>query len=178
MKSVHEINAGEFIWMQPHATQRAFELRAGEELLGGLRWNSSFGSLADAEAADGHWTFKRTGFFNPQITIRALQSETNVAVFTPNWKAEADLQFSDGACFHWQGVGFWRSQWAFTSDGGEPLVNMEPKTSFLKRSASVKATPAGLQTRELSLLILLGWYLLLLRSDDDAAAAAAICAAT
>lgn len=176
MKNVHEIKTGELIWVQPHATERTFELRSAEEVLGTLRWNSSFGSLADAVAADGHWTLKRTGFFNPQITIRDYKSDSNLAVFTPNWKTEGVLEFSAKQCFRWVGIGFWRSQWAFTKAGGEHLIDFEPHSSFLKRSAAVKVTPEGLQIAELSLLILIGWYLIVLRSDDDASAAAVICA--
>ena len=176
MKNVREIERGELVWMQPHLTERSFELRSGEDILGTLTWNSSFGSLADAWAADGHWTFKRTGFFAPRITIRTHQSDTNVGVFVPNWKGEGVLELSDGKCFRWMGLGFWRSHWRFTKSSGEHLIDFEPHSSFLKKTAAVKVTPAGLELPLLSMLILLGWYLMILRSDDDsAAAAAAIC---
>ena len=163
--------------MQPRALQRAYELRSGEEILGDLRWNTQSGSLAEAEAGDGHWTFKRTGFFHPQITIRTQQSDSNIAAFIPNWNAEGALEFCDGKCYQWKGTGFWRSQWAFTSSRGEHLVDFEPHSSFLKQTAAVKVTPAGFQIPELSLLVLLGWYLLILRAEDDAASAAVICMA-
>jgi len=179
MKSIRDLQ--ELVWLQPHATQRVFELRAGEEVLGSLRWESSFGSLADARAEEVHWTFKRTGFFSPQITIRLSGSDANLAVFTPNWKGEGVLDFSGGKCFRWLGIGFWRSQWAFARSSGEHLLELEPKTAFFKRTAVVKVTPDGRQTSELPLLVILGWYLMVLRSDDDASVAAStavICSAT
>ena len=176
MKNIRDIKTGEFLWVQLHAMERVFELRSAEEVVATLRWNSTFGSLADAVAADGHWTFKRTGFFRPQITIRACKSDSNLAVFTPNWNAEGALEFSTGKSFRWTGTGFWRSQWAFSKANGERLIDFEPHASFVKKSAVVKVTPEGFQFAELSLLILIGWYLMLLRSDDDASAAAVMCA--
>ena len=178
MRNIRDVRTAELVWTQPHATKRAFELRSGEEVLGTLRWNSSFGSLAEGLAADGHWTFKRTGFFSPQITVRPHNSESNLAVFTPNWKAEGVVQYAAGQSFRWVGIGFWRSQWAFAKVSGERLMDFVPHASFLKRSADVKVTPEGFQIAELSLLVLMGWYLMLLRADDDAATSAAICAAT
>jgi len=172
MKHICEIKGAELVWMQPRVMERAFELRSGEDVLGTLRWNSISGSLANAAAADGLWTFKRTGFFNPRITVRAQGSDLDFAQFTPNWKSEGNLQLSTGQNFRWMGIGFWRAQWAFTKPNGEHLLEIEPHSSWLKKTAVVKPTPEGCRIPELSLLVLLGWYLVILRSDDDSAGAA------
>lgn len=160
--------------MQPQAMVRAFELKAGEEVAGTLRWASSFGSLAEGVTADGHWTFKRIGFLNPQISVRLHGSDANLALFKPQWTGDGVLEFSSGQRFRWSGSGFWRSRWSFTNAAGEGLVDFEPCDSFFKTSASVKVTPTGRAMAELSLLILLVWYLMLLRSDDDAAVATSV----
>ena len=160
--------------MQPQTMVRAFELRAGEEVVGTLRWSSSFGSLADAAAADGHWTFKRVGFFNPRITVRLHGSDTDLAVFGRQWMGGGVLEFSSGQRLLWGSSGFWRSRWSFSSASGERLVEFEPCDSLLKRSTAAKVTPAGLAVTELSLLVLLGWYLKLLESDDGGAVAASV----
>jgi len=178
VKSISEFKNAELVWSQPRALDRAYELRSGAEILGTLQWKSGFGSLADATAAEGQWTFKRMGFFNPRITARAPGSESNLAVFTPNWKSEGPLEFASGQAFGWMAVGFWRAQWAFGKANGEHLVDFEPHASFLKKSAVVKIAPDAFSLPELSLLILMGWYLILLRSDDDASAATAFSVVT
>jgi hypothetical protein len=178
VKLIREMTTGELTWVQPHVLERAFEIRSGKDVLATLRWKSCFGSLADAEAADGHWTFKRTGFFSPRVTIRAHESDSNLAVFTPNWKAEGALEFSAGQTFRWVGKGFWRSRWAFTKPSGDHVLDFEPQSSLLKKSAMVKVSPEGRDLAELSLLILAGWYLMILTSEDDEASTAVICATT
>jgi hypothetical protein len=175
MKQIREITSDTLTWVQPHARERLFELRSGEGVVGSLRWVNRFGSLADAVAASGHWTFKRIGFFRPQITVREQGSEANLATFTPQWAGDGILQFSTDQCFRWTGKGFWRSRWSFTNVAGEPLVYFEPCDTLLKKSAAVKVAAEGLRVAELSLLILMGWYLMLLKSEDDAASAAVIC---
>ena len=174
MKHLHEQPSGSLIWTQAQATLRAFELKTGAEVVGTLRWASSFGSLADAVAADGHWTFKRIGFLSPQISVRLHGSDANLARFKPQWTGDGGLEFPSGQCFRWSGSGLWRSRWSFTNVSGERLVDFEPCDSFFKTSASVKITPTGREMAELSLLVLLGWYLMLLRSDDDTAVAASV----
>jgi len=174
MKHIRESDISGLVWMQPQATVRAFELRAGEEVVGTLQWSNRFGSLADAVAAESHWTLKRTGFFNPRISVRAYGRDTDLAVFIPQWTADGVLEFASGQRLLWSGSGFWRSRWSFKSASGERLVDFEPCDSLFKKSASVKVTPTGLAMAELSLLVSLGWYLMLLRSDDDAAVVASV----
>ena len=180
MRSIAEANCRELKWVQPRAMKRNYELRSGEEVLGRLQWETISGSLANAESADGRWTFKRTGFFNPQITVRAPGSDSNLAVFSPNWKGGGLLTFSDGTRLQWTSDGFWHSRWAFIRETGVRLVEFEPESSFLKTSAVAKVTQEGFSTPAFSLLIFLGWYLMVLRADDDAAGAAAVvvCVAT
>ena len=180
MNAISEANCRELKWVQPRSMKRAYELRSGEEVFGRLQWETKSGSLAQAESANGRWTLKRTGFFNPQITVRTPGSDSNFAVFCPNWKGGGLLTFSDGARLHWASDGFWHSRWAFVRETGVRLVEFEPELSFLKTSAVVKVTREGLATPGFSLLIFLGWYLMVLRADDDAAGAAVIvaCAAT
>ena len=174
MKHIRESQLTGLVWMQRQAKVRAFELRAGEEVVGTLSWRSRFGSLADALAADGHWTFKRTGFFDPRVSVRVHGHDTDLAMYTPRWTGDGVMESASGQRVFWKGSGFWRSRWSFSSASGERLVDFEPCDSLLKKSASVKVTPTGLATADLSLLVLLGWYLMLLQSDDDAGVAASV----
>lgn len=174
MKNLRESLPEGLVWMQPQALVRAYELKAGEEVVGNLQWIKSTGSLADAVAADGHWTFKRIGFFSPRISVRVHGQDTDSAVFQPQWTGGGMLEFPSGPRLAWGSSGFWPSRWLFRNASGEPLVEYEPCDSLLKRAAAVKGTPAGLAMAELSLLVLLGWYLMLLEADDGGAVAASV----
>jgi hypothetical protein len=161
-------------WMQPSVLKREFELLCGNEVVGTLRWQKAFGSLALAEGADGAWTFKRSGFLRPKVTVRPAGSETEAAVFKPSWGGEGTLSFSDGRCYQWHHTSFWHSEWAFTNEAGEPLVHFKPDFALFKHAAEVTLEPSAVSVPDLSLLTLLGWYLMVLMSEDAGGAAATV----
>jgi hypothetical protein len=176
MKTIREVIQRPLRWAQPSAFQRAFELQAGDDVVGTLRWQKAFGSLALAETADGAWTFKRSGFLRPKVTVRIPGSETEAAVFKPGWGGEGTLTLSDGRCYLWQHTSFWRSQWAFAIEAGEPLVHFNPDFAFFKHAAELVVEPRAVLTPDLSLLTLLGWYLMVLMAEDAGGAAAVMVA--
>jgi hypothetical protein len=174
MKAIREVAEQALRWTQSSALAREFELRAGEEVVGTLRWQKAFGSLALAEAADGAWTFKRAGFLCPRVTVRLPGSEMEVAEFKPGWAGEGTLRLADGRSYQWQKTSFWRSEWAFAGEVGTALVHFKPEFAFFKHAAEVRVEPAAVAVPDLSLLALLGWYLMILMSEDAGGAAAAV----
>jgi hypothetical protein len=177
MRAIREVTQQALRWSQPSTFKREYELRAGDEVLATLRWQKPFGSLALAESTDGTWTFKRSGFFSPNVTVRVPGSETEVAVFKPGWRGtEGTFRFSDGRCYQWLNTSFWSSEWIFAKEGGEPLIHFKPEFAFFKQAAEVKVEPGAVPVPDLSLLTVLGWYLLILLSEDSGAAAAGVMA--
>jgi hypothetical protein len=176
MSAIREVADQVLRWTQPTLFAREFELHAGDEVVGTLRWQKTFGSLALAEAADGAWTFKRSGFLRPRVTVRLPGSEPEVAVLEPGWRGEGSLVCSDGRWHRWQNISFWRSEWAFADDVGETLVHFAPEFAFLGHAAEVKFGPRAASVPDLSLLTLLGWYLMVLMSQDTGGAAAGVLA--
>ena len=56
MKNVRDLaGRDDLTWTQPKALKQAFELRAGEDVVGTLEFRNSFGSFATGESADGEW---------------------------------------------------------------------------------------------------------------------------
>ena len=77
MKNVRDFaGSDDLTWTQPKALKQAFELRAGEDVVGTLEFRNSFGSFATGESADGRWTFKRQGFFRPRHASCAIIAAT------------------------------------------------------------------------------------------------------
>ena len=166
MNAIGELNYHELTWTQPRAGKYEFELRAGNEMLATIRWNDPYGSHALAEAANGQWSFDRSGLFHRQIVIREAQSRTPIAVEDASWlNGTSNLVFPDGNQFLYQRITpYWN--WhafgrAWMPVQGEQLVYTELTFPnwFMRRAGRVEITPKGLAIPELSLLVLLGWYI-------------------
>jgi hypothetical protein len=165
-------------WVQMSMLRRSYELRANDSaLIGKLSWMKTAGSLAQAEIKGEAWTFKRTGFFKVQITIRRPDSDYDLAVFKPNWRGTGILEFADGRLFHGQTTGFLSSGFEFADHMGRPLMRITAKPRFLKSGADVSIEPSAEFLEETPLLLTLGWYLCLLAMEDQATVVAVTAAA-
>jgi hypothetical protein len=169
MKSIREAAAQSLTWGPAPGTKGGFELA---DVLGTLRWEKRF-SLTVAEAAEGKWTFKRTGFFYPKVTVRKAGNDTDLASYTPagvQWPGMSSshtIEFAGGRKFLWSSGDAFSSEWTFKSASGEPLIQIRPGAD--RKSSEVLLTPSGLALPEASLLILLGSYVMLLVESERAA---------
>jgi hypothetical protein len=167
-------------WIQPKAMERRFELRTGDLLFASLAFTKMTGSLATATSSDGSWTFKRVGFFNPRATIRTDGADTDLGIYTPKWSgASGILQMADGTPYHWRHANFWATKMEWTTPARSPLVTFQSGvensrlSDMFKVQAGVSFSVEARHLKELSLLVLFGWYLVVLDHDDSAAAVAA-----
>src|SRR6185295_14037183 len=122
--------------------------------------------------ADGSWTFKRSGFLRPRVSVRTPGQESEVAVFLPDWHGDGALDFVGGRRFSFVHTNFWHSQWAWKSAAGETLVQLKPRLTLLHSAADVVLGAAAGPLAETPLLVLLAWYLMQLMASDAAVAAA------
>jgi hypothetical protein len=174
MLTFTDVSATALTWSQPDAFRRAFELRAGDDLVATLTWQKLFGSLALAEVAGSQWTFKREGFLSPRVSVRAAGSEHDLGTFRPGWTGSGTLQLTGGAAYRWAPQNFWATHWAWLGTDEQRLLLFKPRAALLKNEAALElAAPALADT---PLLATLGWYLLVLYADDTAATAAAVTA--
>jgi hypothetical protein len=167
MKQVRDLIGQPMKWVQTNAKERTYQLRAGDDVLATLVWQKPSGSLALGETSDGKWTFKRTGFFSPIVTVRAAGSEADIAVFTPDWYVgRGTLEMASGTRYRWTTTNFWRSEIAFCDETGQPLVQYKPEWLLQLACAKVEVAPAGDAVSELSLLTVLGWYFMLMMAEE------------
>ena len=184
MKAFSSAVGADLCWIQPKGLDnRWFELRAGDGIVATLEFETLCGSLARAQSADGSWTFKRVGFFNPRVTVRKAGQEADLAVYTPRWTGrEGTLEFPDGRVFGWVQANFWATKFQITDAAGYSLVSFESGaeksrlSDIFKTQARVEIGRRGRALPELPLLVLLGWYLIILQKQDAAAVAAVIAA--
>ncbi len=185
MRPLSDMAGQPLYWVQPHALRRRFELRDPDgDLVATLRFERTLGTLATAESAAGTWTFKRTGFLNPQVTVRHAGLEANLAVYQPRFWGGGRLSLADGRAYDWEAFNLWRTQWGFVAPGGQRLFVLRPGsetsqlTDLFKKQAIVEFESPGEAADLLLLMICLGWYLLVMYYEDSAATSAAVTAAT
>jgi hypothetical protein len=167
VRPISETAGQELLWIQPAARKRDHELRAGDDVVATLHFQR--GSLADAEAAGAHWTFKRQGFWHPRVTVRTAGSDADLAVFHPRWVGGGALEFPDGRAVRLSSANFWQSEWVW-QDNEKPLIWFKGRRGLVKVRGAVEIQPEAVALPDLPLLILLGWYLILLHAEDSAAA--------
>jgi hypothetical protein len=174
MRTINEVATGELVWVQPARLKQEFELHASDEVVGTLRFERS--SLAIGETADQRWTFKREGFWHPRITVRVQGSDANVALFSPGWAGGGTLDLG-GRQLRFVAANLWHSQWDWVDAQNKPVVHFKSHQGLLKTEGQVEIETEAIQSPDLPLLVVLGWYLLVLFARDAAASSAGASAA-
>ena len=168
MKSIAESAGRELRWGQPSALRMEYELREGEEQIATLRFKSSFGTFATAESADGCWTFKRVGFWQTRVSVRACGSESETASFENNtWNGGGTLKFPDGRKFP-ASTNFWQTRYDFRTETGQTLFRYARMGGMLQKSASVVIEHQSEYITELPWMVILGFYLVVMMAMDAA----------
>ena len=168
MKGIANLGTRELEWTQPRALKMQYELRAGNEVVATLRFRSSFGSFATAESADGCWTFKRVGFFQTKVTIRACTEDKEIAVFMNNtWSGGGTLELHDGRKLL-ATTNLWQSKLEFKTESEQAILHFR-SGGLIHLSATVDIDPEALKMGE-PWLVMLGWYLIVMMHTDSAMA--------
>ena len=159
-------------WRQPHLTRMEYELCLGEEVIATLNFRSAFGTHATAASADGMWTFKRVGFWQPRVTVRECDAPADLAQYRNNtWSNGGTLELPDGRKYR-ADTNFWATKFEFRNEADEALVTYEKIGGLLHMRALVTALPTSQSLAELPWLVMLGWYLVVMMQSDAAAVAA------
>ena len=171
MRKIAELVGQQLEWVQPGVFKMHYELRADDEVAATLRFRSSFGSFATGESADGCWTFKRIGFWQTRVTVRACDSDVDIAIFKNNtWSNGGTLELSAGRKFL-ATTNFWQTNLEFQDELGGTLIKFKTG-GLLHLSAKVNVEPNAISLPELPWVVMLGWYLTVMMHVDSATAVA------
>lgn len=166
MTPFHAGLAGSLVWKQGAASQRHYELRAGEELVADLDFLKTFGTLARGRAASGTWTFKRTGFMSPIVTARREGESEDCAMYHPNFSAsQGQLRLATGELFEFRMAGVWSRSAILVDNERREVFRIHLKGEFTAGAAVEVRLP---ETPAMELLLLLTWYVLVLQMQDEA----------
>lgn len=169
MKPIDDAPGRSLEWRQTGSRPHAFELTSTAGVHGDLKWQPGRGSLAVGHAGGGAWTFKRVGFLHPRMTVRAAESASTVAVFTPQLTGGV-LELAGGRSFDWHRKGLWSPQWTFSSPEGSPVLRFRGSTGIATTGALVEIDDVR-QVSSAPVLLLTGWYLIVLTHEDEELAA-------
>lgn len=176
MRKILEFVGQELKWEQPKVMKMEYLLQSGQETVASLRFRSAWGSFAQAECAEGCWTFKRVGFFQPRVSVRACNAEDEIATFRNNtWTGGGTLELLDGRRYP-ANTNFWMTRFAFTTETGQELIRYTKIGGFLHMSARVLVLPDAALLPETPWMTLLGWYLTIMLHQEAAAATSAAAA--
>lgn len=173
MQSLARLGDTPLRWQQPSASKMEYELLADETLAGTLRFRSMFGSLATAESADGCWTFKRVGFWQPKVTVRVCDTPSDLATFTNNtWSGGGTLTLADGRRLL-ASTNMWTTQYELKTETEASLVRYKLR-GVIHLSSTVEIQPTAVGMPELPWLVPFGWYLAVLMYMDSSGTVAVV----
>src|SRR5262245_35813446 len=119
-----------YLWQQPAAFQRVYELLDGSIFTGSLRFEKRTSTSAIARFGGRQWSFQRTGFWHPKVVIREGQTESGC--FTPKIMGGGELVLPGGRQLSLKATSFWHSEWTFENEGGLPLVSLQGPRGLVK----------------------------------------------
>lgn len=157
---------------EPGSGHRAYLLGRNGSVVGSLRWQKMWGSLAVGKTPAGSWTFKRVGFFDVKVSVRLLDTETEIASFHPSMFGGGRIVMRDGRSWRLQARGFFHKAYELYDSTGTLSLTLEESD----QGAEITLRQLGLDGRTTYLLSLIVWHAALLAKDDASAAAViAVC---
>jgi len=192
MRSIKDSGKTSFKWLQTGNLESNLVSDDSSEPFATLRWAKSWGSLATGISSDGSWTFKRSGFLHPRVTVREAGSDSNIATFSYVGNGKGVVEFPNEAVSFsleksTQDNSVWIVKNADLVDEKILTVHADFEWTNLgsskKIGAHVEIEQSALQEHLVSLLALISWYIVILTTFDDYSAymgsiTAAIVAAT
>lgn len=146
------------LWVQPHWLRRAFELRAGRDVVATLRWPSLFRWTAQGETAESRCRLRLANLFRGTVVVHPGDSDSELAAWHPRVTGAGTVRFSGGRTFGMRPVDFWHRRWIVEDDASAPIFTLHSRFRFFRMEASVELEPGAERVPELSTLLLLAWY--------------------
>jgi len=158
-------------WHQLKSGRPEFELLDGVRVIATLAFSNSLGTLATATAGAAGWTFKRVGFFQQRVSIRARGSEASLGEFVNGtWTEGGTLTLRNGRRFN-ATTNLWNTKWRVEDDAGRLVLRFDYGGVF-RLHAFVDLAEGARDLAELPLLLTLSWYLVVMQAREAEASAA------
>ena len=160
MKKFKEPLPKKLVW-ESNSKATEYYLSFENDKLAKLSWANKAGTLATGKMKYGEWSFKRTGFFRPYITIRRSNEKQNIGVVKFNFTNNSVLKFSTGETFYWRNLNAWRGEWGFLDNDKNLVLRVVP--NFNKKGADGFVYIESLEevNETAAILLLVSWYIVI-----------------
>ena len=161
MKPFPRGSGADMIWTRTRALPNEWELSAGGEVIGILKWPRLFSSQAEGETTEGHWNFRGTGLLSRRTEVTDEATRACLAVFERKFGGRGEVTFPDGRRVLWTNQGWFPRVPLFTTTDGFPIMRF-PLSFGWTRKETLQIDETARAMQELPLLALLGRYLIVL----------------
>jgi hypothetical protein len=172
LRDIRKVASQELRWVQPQALRSEYELQIEGQVAARLAFPRALCSDATGECADGRWTFRRHGFLKTRVSVRALGSGAEVALFRHGWGSGGTIETPDGRRFT-AVPNFWATRYELRTPEGTPLVTLGCIGGLFHLSSNLLVHEAARSMPELGWVVLLAWYLVIMMQRDSAVAISA-----
>jgi hypothetical protein len=157
---------------QPSAMKRQYELKCDDAHIGLLIFPGTFSTLAEATVGTLTWSFKRSGFFRPYVSVRLTGSDEDIAVFhNKTWSFGGTLSLPDGTVLKAE-TNFWNTQFRILGTLNQPLLTYTI-SGIVHLNIAIEVHDDAKALAILPWLAMFGCYLVVMMQEDEAAIAAA-----
>lgn len=159
-------------WRQPKASQRTYELASEDQVLDVLSFPKLLGTLAETQAGGTRYTFKRSGFLNPKVTIRKAPFEQDIGTMAVSWRGDGAVSMDNGRRYALRRPSVWAFHWQISDEGDGVMADIRSIPGLLRFEGKVDITERGSGNADILLLLALAWYMMVLIRQEGAAGAA------
>jgi hypothetical protein len=153
-----EIGNRELAWVESAAGNWAYDLRAGDERIASMRFETESGSRARGEIDGRRLLFECPEALHPQISIYEEGCAEPLATFTQRWNGGGLVQFRDGTRYCWNSSHIWSTTYCFRREGEKASVCVSQEVPSRKGSHVTVCSGAAILP-ETPVLVMLGWFL-------------------
>lgn len=159
MKSFNESQIKKCEISKPDFSKKTYNLISKDEIFGSIEEDNEKGTLTNLVTAKGAYTIKRSGFFNPYITLRRKNFETNEAISYLNLRGETTILI-DGTLFSFKLHNLWKNQWCWTNEKNQILLTLKPIIAGTIKG-DIEIFKEAFHYSQLELLTLIGVYFMI-----------------
>ncbi len=159
MKSLNELQGKKLEIDKPDFSKKLYVLKNHDQIFGSLEEKEEKGTLSTIITANGVYSIKRSGFFNPYVTLRKGKFETNEAVAYLNLRGETTI-ILDNEKFIFKQQNFWKNQWCWLNEKHQIIITIKPIVSGTSKG-DVEISKEAIHYSQLELLTLIGLYFMI-----------------
>jgi hypothetical protein len=160
--------------VRPKMLKASYELQLNSKIIGTIIFPKAMGTLAEVRLFEEEWTFKRTGFWKPLISVRKKGEDKDFILvsFSGGWNRGISFTTADGILYEMVSKGFWNPKWYWMRHDRQ-LIEYD-----VRFGAKKYADARIIYKDELTpLMLLVGSYAIIMMGMEDSTSTAAITAA-